>query len=196
MFESISPAMLSRMHQLEAIDLRDRTDGTPHSKRLRQIPSEVGRFIALLAASSPAGPILEIGTSAGYSTLWLALAARATGRRVTTFEIDAAKVELARATFDAAGVAGLIDLVHGDVLTHLPAYKDVAFCFLDAEKDIYDPCYDLLVPRMLSGAILVADNAISHQAELRPMLDRALCDERMDAVLVPIGTGDLICRKK
>jgi len=200
MFEAITPAMLSRMRELEQIDLRDRTDGTPHSKRLRQIPPEVGRFIALLAASAPDGRCIEIGTSAGYSTMWLALAGRASGRKVTTLEIDGAKVELARATFAAAGVTegdtGIVELIHGDALTYLSACKDIGFCFLDAEKDIYDTCYELVVPRMVTGGILVADNAISHEAALRPMLDRALCDERVDAVLVPIGTGDLICRKK
>ncbi len=196
MFESISSAMLSRMSELEAIDQRDRTDGTPHSKRLRQIPPEVGKFLAILAASAPAGSIIEIGTSGGYSTLWLALAARATGRRVTTFEIDAAKVELARATFAAAEVADLIDLEPGDALTHLHSYSDIGFCFLDCDKDLYEPCYELLLPRMLPGAILVADNAISHAAAVRPMLDRALSDSRIDAVLVPIGSGELLCRKK
>jgi predicted O-methyltransferase YrrM len=196
MFEQITPAMLSRMRELEAIDLRDRTDGTPQSQRLRQIPPEAGKFIALLAASAPTGSILEIGTSAGYSTLWLALAARATGRKVTTFEIDDAKVELARETFAAAGVTEVIELIHADALAHLPSYKDIGFCFLDAEKDLYAPAYELAVPRMRSGAILVADNAISHRSELRPMLDRALGDGRVDAVLVPIGTGDLVCRKK
>ena len=196
MFESISPAMLSRMRELEAIDLRDRGDGTPQSKRLRQIPPEVGKFIALLAASAPAGRCIEIGTSAGYSTLWLSLAARATGRKVTTFEVDEKKVEFARATFAAAGVTEVIELVHGDAVTHLSHYRGIGFCFLDAQKDLYNPCYELVVPRMVSGGILVADNAISHQAELRTMLDRALGDERVDAVLVPIGTGDLVCRKK
>ena len=188
--------MLARMQELEAIDLRDRTDGTPHSKRLRQVPPDAARLIAILAASAPAGPCIEIGTSAGYSTLWLALAARYKGHRVTTFEIDPAKCELARATFAAAGVSDDIDLIHGDALTLLPNYSGIGFCFLDAEKDIYDPCFDLVVPRMVSGGLLVADNAISHQAELRPMLDRALRDERVDSVLVPIGTGDLVCRKK
>jgi predicted O-methyltransferase YrrM len=196
MFESISPSMRARMQELEAIDLGDRSDGTPHAQRLRQVPPETGKFIALLAASAPAGPCIEIGTSAGYSTLWLALAARATGRRVTTFELDPAKVALARATFAAAAVDDLIDLVHGDALAHLPRYGDIGFCFLDAEKDIYDPCFDLLIPRLAPGGILVADNAISHQEALRPMLDRALGDSRIDAVLVPIGTGDLLCRKK
>ena len=196
MFESISPAMLSRMRELEAIDLRDRTDGTPQSKRLRQIPPEVGKFIALLAASAPAGPVVEVGTSAGYSTLWLSLAARATNRKLITFEVDDAKVELARATFAAAGVTDVVTLVHGDALAHLPTHNGIAFCFLDAEKDLYAPCYELLLPRMVPGGILVADNAISHQTELRRMLDRALHDNRVDAVLVPIGIGDLVCRKK
>ena len=196
MFEAISPAMLSRMRELEAIDLHDRNDGTPQIERLRQVPPEVGRFIALLAAASPAGPIVEIVTSAGYSTLWLALAARATGRRVVTFEIDPAKVALARATFAAAAVADVVELVHGDALAHLAAFAGIGFCFLDAEKESYQPYYELVVPRLVPGGILVADNAISHQAALGPMLDHALSDVRVDALIVPIGTGDLVCRKK
>jgi len=196
MFEQITPAMLARMHELEAIDISDRTDGTPRSKRLRQIPPETGRFLAILAASTPPGLWIEIGTSAGYSTLWLALAARATGRKVVTVDMDGAKVELARATFAAAGVEDVINLEHGDALAHLPHTHDIAFCFLDAEKDMYGPCYDLVVPRMVSGGLLVADNSIQFEQELRPMLDRALTDDRMDSVLVPIGSGDLVCRKK
>jgi len=196
MFEQITPAMFARMQELEVIDIRDRTDGTPRSKRLRQIPPETGRFLAILATSTPPGLWIEIGTSAGYSTLWLALAARATGRKVVTVDMDGAKVELARATFAAAGVEDVINLVHGDALAHLPHTHDIAFCFLDAEKDMYGPCYDLVVPRMVSGGLLVADNAIQFEQELRPMLDRALTDDRMDSVLVPIGSGDLVCRKK
>jgi predicted O-methyltransferase YrrM len=196
MFEQISPAMLARMQELEAVDLRDRGDGTPHDKRLRQVPPVTGRFIALLAASAPAGSLLEIGTSAGYSTLWLAMAARSVGRRVTTFEIDPAKCALARATFDAAGVEEVIDLVAGDALLHLAACDQIGFCFLDAEKDIYGPCFDLVVPRLVPGGLLLADNAISHQAALRPMLDGAMRDPRVDSVLVPIGEGVLLSRKK
>jgi predicted O-methyltransferase YrrM len=196
MFEQITPVMDFCMRELEALDSLDRRNGTPHSERLRQIPPETGKFIALLAASAPPGPLLEIGTSAGYSTLWLALAARATGRKVVTVEIDGAKVQRARATFMASGVDDIINLVHGDALAHLSHTHDLAFCFLDGEKDMYKSAYDLLVPRMIPGGILVADNAISHGEELRPMLKHALADERVDAVIVPIGTGDLVCRKK
>jgi predicted O-methyltransferase YrrM len=88
MFHKIPAKMLSKMRELEQIDLRDRVDGTPQSKRLRQVPSEVGRFIAILAASAPEGRWVEIGTSAGYSTLWLALAARTRHSKVTTIECD------------------------------------------------------------------------------------------------------------
>jgi caffeoyl-CoA O-methyltransferase len=196
MFHDIPQAMLVRMRELEQIDARDRTDGTPRMQRLRQIPPEVGKFIAIVAAAAPAGRCIEVGTSAGYSTLWLALACRAAGRKITTYEILDEKAELARQTFDAAGVGDVVELVHGDAMNYLSASKDIAFCFLDAEKEIYDRCYEALVPGMVPGALLVADNAINHQATLRPMLNRALRDERVDALIVPIGKGELVCRKR
>src|SRR5208282_6310559 len=105
-----------RMHELEMIDARDRNDGTPRMQRLRQITREVGRFIALWAATAPGGQYIEIGTSAGYSTLWLALACRSVGRKVTTFEILDDKAELALQTFKAACVSDVVELVHGDAL--------------------------------------------------------------------------------
>jgi len=196
MFHDIPERVLSRMRELEQIDLRDRIDGTPRMKRLRQIPSEVGRFIAILAAAAPDGRCIEIGTSAGYSTLWLALACRASNRKVTTFEILNEKAELARLTFDAAGVSDAVELIHGDALDHLPNYKNIAFCFLDGEKEVYERCYEEVVTRMVQGGILVADNAINHQATLQPMLDRALHDDRVDALIVPLGKGELICRRR
>lgn len=196
MFHEIPPVLLARMRELEAIDARDRADGTPRMDRLRQIPPEVGKLVAILAASAPAGRWIEIGTSAGYSTLWLALACRAVGRTLTTYEILPGKAELARRTFAATGVGDVVEFVHGDALEHLADCEDVAFCFLDAEKEIYGRCYDALVPRMVAGGLLVADNAINHQATLRPMLERALNDERVDAMIVPIGHGELVCRRR
>ena len=196
MFTDIPQEILGRMAELEQSDSRDRTDGTPRMKRLRQIPPEVGKFITILAAAAPAGRWIEIGTSAGYSTLWLALACRAVGRKITTYEILADKAALARQTFARAGVSDVVELVHGDALDHLPGGNDIAFCFLDAEKEVYGRCYEAVVPGMRPGGILIADNAINHQATLQPMLDRALKDQRLDALIVPIGKGELVCRKK
>jgi predicted O-methyltransferase YrrM len=184
------------MRYLEEIDARDRSDGTTRKERLRQIPPETGRFIALLAATAPEGQFIEIGTSAGYSTLWLALACRLVGRKITTFELLDDKAELARDTIELARVGDVVDLVHGDAIEHLPGYYGVAFCFLDAEKEVYSECYEAVIPNMVSGGLLVADNAINHAETLRPMLDRALADSRVDALIVPIGKGELVCRRK
>lgn len=195
MLHSVPEPVLARMRVLEAIDQRDRADGTPHMRRLRQISPEVGRFIAILAATAPPGRMIEVGTSAGYSTLWLSLASQVTGRRITTFEILPEKVEIARQTFAVAGVADLVDLIAGDARTYLPHIRRVSFCFLDAEKETYAACYEAIVPNLVPGGILIADNAISHESTLRPMLDRALADDRVDAVIVPIGRGELLCRR-
>ena len=195
MFLSIRPAILKQMQTLEQLDARDREDGTPRLQRLRQIPPETGRFLALLAAGAPEGEFLEIGTSAGYSTLWLALACEMLGRTVTTFEVLPEKAKLARQTFRSAGVEDTVKLIEGDARIYLLQYQNISFCFLDAEKEIYTECYEVVIPRLVKGGWLVADNAINHKETLQPMLDRALSDDRVDALIVPIGKGELLCRK-
>jgi caffeoyl-CoA O-methyltransferase len=195
MFHTIPPAVAARMRYLEARDAQDRSDGTPHALRLRQIPAETGKLIALLAAGAPEGAWLEIGASAGYSALWLALAAEINGRRLTTFELLPEKVALARETFHCAGVSHLVDLVTGDARGHIPRFAQIAFCFVDTEKELYEEVYELVVPRLVSGGLLVADNAVSHQEALRPWLARVQDDARVDALVVPIGKGVLVCRK-
>ena len=191
MFHTIPTSILNRMHELEAIDTRDREDGTPRLERLRQIPPHTGKFLALMAAGAPDGKIVEIGTSAGYSTMWLSLA----GRPITTFEVLPEKVALARETFKLAGIEDQVTLIEGDARDHLESMQDVAFCFLDAEKDVYEACYDLLIPRIKPGGLLVADNAINHAPILQPWIDTALEDTRVDALVVPIGKGEFVCRK-
>jgi predicted O-methyltransferase YrrM len=194
MFEQLTPAMRSVMAELEAIDARDRDDGTPRMERLRQIPPETGQFIAIMAALAPVGAMVEIGTSAGYSTLWLSLAARATGRTLSTYEVLSAKVALARSTFARAGVEDVVHLVEGDYRSQ-PVEEPIGFCFLDAEKEVYEDCYELLIPRLVPGGLLVADNAINHAVALASFLDRALHDERVDATIATVGKGELLCRK-
>jgi len=196
MFNPIPERMLNRMRQLERQDEADRLDGTPVSRRLRQISPETGRFLALLAASAPPGKWVEIGTSAGYSTLWLALAAMETGHNVITFDVDPAKVELARETFRLAGVEGWVEPVEADARQQLPALEGISFCFIDTEKELYLDCYELAIPRLVAGGILVADNAISHRVELAAFLERVMQDNRVDALVVPIGMGNLLCRKR
>jgi len=195
MFHDIPEPIVKRMRELEAVDRRDRGDGTERLRRLRQIPAETGRFLALTAAGTPSGAWIEIGTSAGYSSLWLSLACRAAGRVLTTFEVLPEKASLARETFRTTATDRLVTLVEGDARRLLGSYAEIAFCFLDAEKDVYADCYDLIVPRMVPGGMLVADNVESHREELASFIERALHDPRVDAVVVPIGKGELVCRK-
>ncbi len=183
------------MRYLESQDKRDRQNGTKTLKRLRQIPPATGKFLALLAASAPAGEYLEIGTSGGYSSLWIAIACRELGRHLVTFEILEEKAQLASETFKIADVEDIVTLVVGDARKYLKNYKKISFCFLDAEKEIYEECYEMLIPNLVKGGLLVADNAISHGDILKSVIEKALNDERLDAIIVPIGSGELVCRK-
>ena len=195
MFHNIPENIKKRMEYLEDIDSRDRNDGTPRLRRLRQITPDTGRFLSILAASAPKGEFLEIGTSAGYSTLWIAIACNLTKNKVITFEILNEKVEIAKETFKITEMEHYIELIEGDARKFIKNFKKISFCFLDAEKEIYEECYDLVIPNMVRGGIFVADNAINHYETLKPMLDKVLADKRVDALIVPIGKGELLCRK-
>jgi caffeoyl-CoA O-methyltransferase len=195
MFHNIPEPILKCMRELEAQDSIDREDGTPRWQRLRQIPPVTGKFLALLCASAPKGGVLEVGTSGGYSSLWLSLACRERGDRLTTFEILDEKLARAHETFETAGLSGQIQLVHGDAREVISGYTGVAFCFLDAEKEVYLDVYERVVPNLLPGGILAADNAINHAESLAEFLARAENDPRVDALVVPVGKGVLVCRK-
>jgi caffeoyl-CoA O-methyltransferase len=195
-FHDIPEKILKRMQYLERLDAQHRRQGASDLERLRQVPPATGKLLAFIAATAPEGRYLEIGTSGGYSTLWLSLACRARGLKITTFEVVKAKAKLAMETFREAGVEDLVDLVVGDARTYLDAYGSVAFCFLDAEKVYYQDCYNALVPNLVSGGMLVADNIISHQEILGPFVRNAMKDSRVDALIDPTGSGLLLCRRQ
>jgi predicted O-methyltransferase YrrM len=163
------------------------------SERLRQVTPEVGRFLHTLVLASRPANVLEIGTSGGYSTVWLASAARIIGSFVTTLEIDTVKVTLAKKSLADAGLGDVARIVEGDAFGYLRSRTEaVGFCFLDAEKEDYGAFYDLVIPLLGPGGVLVADNILSHEEELAPFTVRVLADERMSAVVVPIGRGELL----
>ena len=199
MFHDIPEKILQRMATLEAIDARDRQDGTPHVQRLRQVVPDTARLLALMAASAPAGQVLEVGASAGYSALWISLACRLRGDRLVTFEIMEEKARLARQTIAEAGVQDLVELVQGDARQFLRAdkraYEQVAFCFIDAEKSVYQDVFDLVVPKLAPGGLILADNVTSHPVELGPFVEYAQADRRVDSLVLPVGKGVLVCRK-
>jgi caffeoyl-CoA O-methyltransferase len=195
----VSERVRAAMAPLEARDAQDRIDGTPQSRRLRAITPEVGEFLLTLALVHGSRTIVEVGTSGGYSTLWLAVAAQRNDGRVITFEVDPAKVELARGTFASAGVEDRVELRAEDGVAGLAAIAvqaasgtGVDLVFLDAEKGDYARMLEPAIAALRPGGVLVADNLISHEADLAEFRDRALADPRLNGLVVPIGRGELV----
>ncbi len=184
------------MADLEARDARDRNDDTPQRTRLRAIKPDVGRFLVTLILSTGAKKVVEIGTSGGYSGLWLTLALRRTGGRLTTFEVDPAKVSIARETFSRAGVADLVELRHADGCDGLRGFHGEAdMVFIDAEKADYLEMLPDAVEALRPGGLLVADNLTSHADELAEFREAALAEPRLNGVVAPIGGGELVAVK-
>ncbi|HEX2501316.1 MAG TPA: O-methyltransferase, partial [Methylomirabilota bacterium] len=163
----MDPILLALLDELwRAGDANDARE-TERPLRMLNITPDTGRFLWILVRAARATRILEVGTSNGYSTIWLADAARATGGRVVTLEHDPNKVRLARENLQRAGVAGWVDVRQGpaaDTLSGLPGPFDLAF--LDADRASYRTYLELVVPKLVPGGLLVADNVVSHRSEL------------------------------
>jgi caffeoyl-CoA O-methyltransferase len=187
-FHDISANMREVMRALEEETERNQV-------ALRSVSVDVGRCLALLAMSAPQGAFIELGSSAGYSSLWLSLAARARGVTLTTVELDEKKIALARENISRAGAAASVQAVHGDALDYATRFEDIAFCFSDLQPPENNAkVYEKVVPRLVPGGLLVIDNVTSPRLQTE-LLNRAENDPRVDCVLLPFPKGDLICRK-
>jgi predicted O-methyltransferase YrrM len=169
---------------------------TARPRRMLNITRDTGRLLWILVRATGATRILEVGTSNAFSTIWLADAARATGGRVTTLELDPGKIALARANLAAAGLESVVDIVEGraaDTLAAVPGPFDVVF--LDADRSSYLTYLELVVPKLRAGGMLIADNVTSHAPELQDYLRRVESHPELFSVTVPIGNGEEIALK-
>lgn len=166
-------------------------------RRMLNITRDTGEFLAVLVCATRATRILEIGTSNGYSTIWLADAARAIGGAVTTIESSEDKVRLADATFARAGLASFITLVHGDAGAALQRGAAGAYdlIFLDAERSDYVGWWPDLQRLLRPGGLLVVDNATSHAGEMAPFVAIVTADAAFTTCLVPVGKGEFLAAK-
>jgi caffeoyl-CoA O-methyltransferase len=187
-FHDIPATMRGVMRELEEQNERDQ-------RAVRSVSEDVGRCLALLAMSAPQGAFLELGSSVGYSSLWLSLAARARGITLTTVEHDEKKVALAREYISRAGAAVSVQAVHGDALDYAIRFEKIAFCFSDLQPpELNAEVYEKVVPHLVPGGLLVIDNVTSPRLQSE-LLNRAENDPRVDAVLLPFPKGDLVCRR-
>lgn len=162
--------------------------------RYRNIEPESGRFLSMLIRTQQSKSILEIGTSTGYSTLWLAEAARQTQAMITTLEVDAERVIQAKQYATEIDLADLINFKVIDAQVYLEAEKEIFdFILLDAERDAYVSYWPHL-SRLLKakGGLLVVDNVISHAAEVEEFIALIQQDPRFIMSIVPIGAGLLM----
>jgi predicted O-methyltransferase YrrM len=168
-----------------------------HADRLarwRNVEPETAQMLNVLTRAKRARRVLEIGTSNGYSTIWLGDAVEATGGALVTLEVEPARTALARENVARAGLAGVVELRTEDAGGALRAFPDGAFdvVFLDAERDAYVGYWPDLVRTLAPAGLLAVDNVISHERELAEFRALVDADERVTASLVPIGAGVLL----
>ena len=176
--------------RLEAEDADERARGVPREQRARQVARTTGQFLFALVAPQTGCEVLEVGGSRGYSTIWLAAGVRHLGGRVLSLEHDPAKAEAWRRNLAEAGLEGWVELVEGDAFETLPAIDDVFdVCFLDAEKDDYERLYGLARRKLEPGAVVVADNVLSHADTLGAYSAARQSDPTLESVTVPLDRG-------
>jgi predicted O-methyltransferase YrrM len=193
-------------YQLRIESERPRLRQASEAGTLRQIIDEFllpvgpesGKVINVLAKSLKAPTILELGTSYGYSSIWLAEAARASGGRVITMELSEKKVAYARAMATKAGLVDFIDYRIGDavkLIEELP--HGIDFVLVDLWKGLYVPCLEAFYPKLNSGAIIVSDNMIEPASEHEAVMkyqQTLRSKAKISSILVPVGSGLEISR--
>ena len=165
--------------------------GDWRDKVLLAVGPDSGQLINILARSLKAPNILELGTSYGYSGIWLADAARATGGRLTTMELQDYKSAHAKEMAARAGLDSFVDFKVGDavkMIGELP--HGIDFVLVDLWKDLYVPCLEAFYPKLNPGAIIVADNMIRPGGdEVKRYGERVRSLPKIDSVLLPVGSG-------
>ncbi len=179
--------LLAEIHQ------QGQTNDSEHSaytERMMNLEPETAQCISFLVRSSKRTRILEIGTSNGYSTTWLAWSAQQTGGHVTSLDREAHKHALADANLRRAGLRELVELRCGDateIVANLPGPFDCVF--FDADRLSAPAQLTLLLPKLAPDALLLADNAISHPTEIAGYLAALQALPDFERMIIRVGKG-------
>jgi caffeoyl-CoA O-methyltransferase len=176
------------LERLYAEDAGQRAAGLPSSQRTRNLERETGKWLEMLARATRAREILEIGSSNGVSTIWLATAARANGGRVIGTEIIVERAEDANHNLAEAGLGDIARVIAGnagETVSSLDGPFDLVF--IDAEKDDYVDHFLAVIDNVRPGGLILADNVISHDISAYQTMVRERAD--VETVTVPIGRG-------
>ncbi len=178
------------LQRLEREDAEERERGVPASQRSRAVARTTGQFLFGLVAPQWDCEVLEVGASRGYSSLWLGAGVRYFGGHLTSLESDPAKVAAWRANIAEAGLEESVDLIEGDAAETIPGIGDVFdIVFLDAEKDDYERLFQATRHMLEPGALVIADNVLSHAETLGAYVEARQSDRTLESVTVPLDRG-------
>ena len=160
-------------------------------QRMLAIGEEAGRFLNLLIKAAGCRNLLELGTSVGYSTIWLAEAARVNGGQVTTIDENEDKTAQARDYLAQAGLGEVVTFVTGDALEAIAGHPGpFDFVLLDVWKSAYIPCLEAFLPKLAPGGLIAADNMTYPVTEYAPQYQERVRNEPgMQSAFVPVGNG-------
>jgi predicted O-methyltransferase YrrM len=178
------------LERLEREDADERARNVPREQRARQVARTTGQLLFALVAPQNDCGVLEIGGSRGYSTIWLAAGVRLFSGRVVSLEHDPVKCEAWRRNISDAGLDDWAELEEGDAFEILPRIGDVFdVVFIDAEKDDYERLFELAREKVEPGALIVADNVLSHVDTLGAYSQARQSDPTLESVTVPLDRG-------
>lgn len=184
----ISERARQTLERLYADDARQRAAGLPSAARTRNLDRESGRFLAVSVVAAGARRIVEVGSSNGVSTIWLASGAAWTGGSVTGTELLPERAAEANRNLAEAGLGGVAEVIAGDARATLAASAGpIDLLFIDAEKDDYPAHFLAAVDKVRPGGLILADNVVSHDLAVY----QALLRERPDVatVTLPLERG-------
>lgn len=184
------------LQDLEVFGLEHDHTKEMREERLRNVSKEMGQFLSILVKMREAKHILEIGTSNGYSTLWLANAAEETKGTVTTVELSSKRVAEANENFQKANLTNYIHIHNQEAGAFLSEQLDKSydFIFLDAERTQYLWWWEDIKRILLPKGIIVIDNATSHVEELQIFFDLVEETKNFETVLLPFKMGAYVIR--
>lgn len=199
-FQTVLDAYNARAEQEKILMQSARPENAlaERDRYLLHVGEDVARFLHALITARSAKYVVEVGTSYGYSTLFLADAVRATGGCLVTLELSEEKQDHARSQLEKAGLAGYVDWRTGDALDILSTLdRPFDFVLLDLWKELYVPCLELIHPRLAKGGIIAADNMLFPEVvrpEAKAYRERVKAKEGIVTALLPIGQGiELSC---
>lgn len=166
-------------------------------QRMLNVTRDTGEFLSVLVRAMNARRVLEIGTSNGYSTLWLAMAAKAIEGHVTTVELSDFKLGLAARNFERSGLSPFITQIRGEAGAELERASESSFdvVFLDSERSEYPGWWPDIKRVLRKGGLLVVDNATSHSSEMAPFVAMVSSDPDFTTCTVPVGNGEFLATR-